>query len=320
LDELSERLRAAAIEAGELAGELRSYAEGASATGAEPLSGHAGPPTLEALEERLALIERLMRKHGGSVGAMRESAAAARARRDQLAGAEVALANTEQRMRGAEERLADHVRALRAARRAAAPRLERGVREQLAALAMGEASFEVLLSEREPGPAGADLVEFMLATNPGVPAGPVREIASGGELSRIMLALSSACARGVQPRRDRRGASTPGPPEQSAQETATLAFDELDAGIGGQTARAVGTQLRELARDRQLLCITHLPQVASLAERHFSIVKDASVRPARTSVLELSEPQVVAELVRMMGADSGDSTARRHARDLLRAA
>jgi DNA repair protein RecN (Recombination protein N) len=102
--------------------------------------------------------------------------------------------------------------------------------------------------------------------------------------------------------------------------TATLAFDELDAGIGGQTARAVGAQLRELARERQLLCITHLPQIASLAERHFSIVKDTSVSPARASVLELSEPQVVAELVRMMGADSGDSAARRHARDLLRAA
>jgi DNA repair protein RecN (Recombination protein N) len=100
----------------------------------------------------------------------------------------------------------------------------------------------------------------------------------------------------------------------------TLVFDEVDAGIGGHAARAVGERLRELAATRQVLCITHLPQIASLGERHFSIVKDSSARPARASVRELSHADVVEELVRMLGADSGDSGARRHARDLLRAA
>lgn len=321
LDALGERLRGVAIECAELAAELRSYGEGAAAACAEPLAGHAGPPTLEALEERLALIERLARKHGGSIQAMHDYATRAAARRDQLAGADVALAQADERLGQAEERFAEHVRALRAARRAAAPRLEQGVREQLGALAMGEASFEVVLSEREPGPAGGDAVEFMLATNPGVPAGPVREIASGGELSRVMLALTTACAQAAQPRRGRRASGGAArAPQGAAQSAATLAFDELDAGIGGQTARAVGAQLRELARGRQLLCITHLPQIASLAERHFAIVKDTSLSPARTSVLELGAPQVEAELVRMMGADSSDKAARRHARDLLRAA
>jgi DNA repair protein RecN (Recombination protein N) len=97
-------------------------------------------------------------------------------------------------------------------------------------------------------------------------------------------------------------------------------FDEVDAGIGGHVARVVGERLRELAASRQVLCITHLPQVASLAERHFSVVKDSSVRPARASVRELSRAEVVSELVRMLGADSEDSGARRHAQELLRAA
>jgi DNA repair protein RecN (Recombination protein N) len=165
---------------------------------------------------------------------------------------------------------------------------------------MGEASFEVLLGEREPGPSGGDTVEFQIAPNPGVPAGPLREIASGGELSRVMLAIMSAAA------------SSSGP--------ATIVFDEVDAGIGGHTARAVGARLRELAQRTQVLCITHLPQIASLGDRHFSIAKDTAAEPTRTTVLQLAEREVVSELVRMLGADTDDTTARRHARELRRAA
>jgi DNA repair protein RecN (Recombination protein N) len=101
---------------------------------------------------------------------------------------------------------------------------------------------------------------------------------------------------------------------------ATLVFDEVDAGIGGHTARAVGAQLRALARGRQTLCITHLPQVASLADRHFTIVKDLASEPARATVTRLNDQQVIGELVRMLGADAGDAGARRHAVELLRAA
>jgi DNA repair protein RecN (Recombination protein N) len=97
-------------------------------------------------------------------------------------------------------------------------------------------------------------------------------------------------------------------------------FDEVDAGIGGQTARAVGERLRALADGRQVLCITHLPQIASLAARHFSIAKDPSADPARTTVTELAASEVVGELVRMLGADGADDAARRHAEELLRAA
>ena len=121
---------------------------------------------------------------------------------------------------------------------------------------MEGASFEARLAPRDGyGPTGGDEVDFLIAPNPGVPAGPLRETASGGELSRVMLALMGVAAEA-------------GP--------ATLVFDEVDAGIGGQTARAVGEQLRDLAAGRQIICITHLPQIASLADRHFTIVKDSS--------------------------------------------
>ena len=164
---------------------------------------------------------------------------------------------------------------------------------------MEGASFEIALTDREAGPTGADAVEFLIAANPGVPAAPLRETASGGELSRVMLALLGTANAGGD---------------------ATLVFDEVDAGIGGQTARAVGEQLRGLAEGRQVLCITHLPQIASLADRHFSIAKDTGVEPARTTVTELGEREVVGELVRMLGADESDLTARRHAQELRKAA
>jgi DNA repair protein RecN (Recombination protein N) len=290
LDALAERLRALAIESQDLAAELRGYCE--------RIAGEEG--SLDAVEERLAGIERLVRKHGGTLAAVLDHAAAARARRDELNGAEVAFAEATARLDEAQAALAGHVAALREARERHAPRLELGVREQLAALAMAEATFAVSLAPCEPGPTGGDAVEFLIAPNPGVPAGPLREIGSGGELSRVMLALMSTA-------------------NASSQET-TLVFDEVDAGIGGHTARAVGERLRDLAAGRQVLCITHLPQIASLGARHFSIVKDTSAEPTRTSVLQLAEPDVVSELVRMLGADAEDSTARRHARGLRKAA
>jgi DNA repair protein RecN (Recombination protein N) len=295
LDGLGQRLCALVIESRELAGELRDYADGLEAE--HPGDGQAG---LDAIEERLVVIERLIRKHGGSVQAVTDHAARARARRDELADAGLTLKHASERLTDARARLDEHVRTLRRARESAAPRLARAVRGQLDSLAMGDAAFEVVLTTREAGPRGGDAAEFMISPNPGVPAGPLREIASGGELSRVMLALMSAAS-----------ASTA---------ESTLVFDEVDAGIAGQTARAVGARLRGLARGRQVLCITHLPQIASLGERHFAIFKDTSAEPTRATVVQLEQAEVVAELVRMLGADGDDGGARRHARALLRAA
>jgi len=289
LDALAERARALAIEAGDLAGALRDYGQS--------LEGEDG--SLEEVEERLQLLERLQRKHGGSIAAVLDHAARARERREQLLGAEVAFAQTSESLQAAREVFDDHVAALRAAREQAAPHLTAAVGEQLAALAMSEATFAVELSPREGGLSGGDAVEFLIAPNPGVAAGPLREIASGGELSRVMLALMSVANAGSE---------------------AALVFDEVDAGIGGHTARAVGERLRELAGARQVICITHLPQIASLAQRHFSVVKDTAADPTCATVVQLGEHQTVAELVRMLGADEDDASARRHARELRKAA
>jgi DNA repair protein RecN (Recombination protein N) len=289
LDALAERWRAVQYEAEDVAGELRRYAEGLDAE----------PGALEAAEERLAVLDRLKRKHGGTIAAVLAHAEGCRARCDELAGAEVALERATAELEAARADLDGRAGELRATRLEAAPRLAAAVRERLAELAMAGASFDLALEPREPGPSGADAVEFLIAPNPGVSAGPLREIASGGELSRVMLALMGVASAG--------GAGT-------------LVFDEVDAGIGGHTARAVGAQLRALADGRQVVCITHLPQVASLAARHYSIAKDPAAEPARTTVAELRGGAVVAELVRMLGADADDVAARRHARELLRAA
>jgi DNA repair protein RecN (Recombination protein N) len=304
LDVLAERLTALVIESQDLSAEMRGYCE--------QIESEDG--SLDAVEERLAAIERLTRKYGGTVASVLDHASRARARRDQLAGAEVALAQATARLSEAHAALDDHVRALRDARELAAPRLALAVHEQLAALAMADATFDVSLSPREAGPAGADTVEFMIAPNPGVPPGPLREIASGGELSRVMLALATVPNRPAPARGAARTAA------QASSSHATLVFDEVDAGIGGHTARAVGERLRDLGQTRQVLCITHLPQIASLGDRHFSVVKDTAADPTRATVVQLAEADVVSELVRMLGADAEDSTARRHARDLRKAA
>jgi DNA repair protein RecN (Recombination protein N) len=289
LDALGVRVRALAIEAEDLLHDLHRYVEGVEAA----------PGRLDEVEERMSLLERLKRKHGGTIAAVLVYAEECRTRRDELVGAEEAIEEVESELAQVRAELEQRSLALSAAREAAGVALAEAVRERLGALAMEGAEFTAALAPREYGPSGGDEVDFLIAPNPGVPAGPLREIASGGELSRVMLALMGAAAEA-------------GP--------ATLVFDEVDAGIGGVTARAVGEQLRELAAGRQVICITHLPQIASLANRHFTIVKDTSGETARTTVTELRKTEVVGELVRMLGADSEDVAARRHAKELLKAA
>jgi DNA repair protein RecN (Recombination protein N) len=320
LDALAGRCRALQIEAEDVAAELARYGE--------TLDAQDG--ALESVEERLALLERLLRKYGGTLAGVLAHAERARERRAQLLGAEIALKQATARHASAESELDAQVQALHAARAAGAPRLERAVGEQLASLAMPDATFAVRLTPRDAGPSGGEGVEFLIASNPGVAPGPLREIASGGELSRIMLALTAVADGGGSAARkaSSRGARSRAGAKESKLETvratepvrATLVFDEIDAGIGGHTARAVGERLRELAAARQVLCITHLPQIASLADRHVSVVKDVTVKPTRTEVISLGEPEVVAELVRMLGAPDGDASARRHARELRKAA
>ena len=290
LDSLAARLRELRIEADDVAAELRRYGEG--------LDGE--PGRLEAVESRLELYDRLLRKHGGSVASVLAHLERCVAERDRLAGAEEAAEELQAALDEAAEREQRLASALSQARRDAVPALEERVLEELSLLALEDASFSAELRPREQlGALGAETVEFMLAANRGVPAAPLREAASGGELSRVMLALF--------------GVASAGGPQ-------TLVFDEVDAGVGGQTANAVGERLQALGADRQVLCITHLPQVAALAGRHFRIEKHADGDLARTEVARLEPGDVVEELCRMMGAGAGDKGARKHAERLLAAA
>jgi DNA repair protein RecN (Recombination protein N) len=291
LDAIGERLSALAIELGDLADELRGYLEGLEAD----------PGRLASVEERLDALDRLRRKHGGSVESVLAHAERcrteiARLENSEVRGAEVeaALAEVEARRTKLGERLS------KARAKARAP-FEREVAEELERLAMPGAKLEVALEPHPDGhgPSGTETVELRLAPNPGLEPAPLRDAASGGELSRVMLALSGVGG----------GAGA-----------ATLVFDEIDAGVGGKTARAVGERLRALGEGRQVLCITHLPQVASLAETHFTLEKDLSGKRATAAVRRLDGESVVEEIRRMLGGERSDEAATRHARELLAAA
>jgi DNA repair protein RecN (Recombination protein N) len=196
---------------------------------------------------------------------------------DPVAAAEGALADAENEVRGLH-------RALHEARDAAAQPFADAVAQELRGMGVGEA-FEVELTEREPGPGGPDDVVFLIQPNPGVPPAPLHETASGGELSRIALAIAAVAG---------------GP---------TMVFDEIDAGIGGRTAHAVGETLRRLAERAQVVTITHLPQIASLADRHFRVEKVPG-DPTVTRIQELSTEERREELERMLGGKEFLSTVR----------
>lgn len=295
LDALAVRLQATTLELQDIAAEIRDFS-GALA---------ADPERLSEINTRLDDYERLKRKHGGSTEAVLAHAERCREDRDRLKGAGERTDEAKAALAAVGERQSALASEVTKARGKAAPKLASAVRERLSGLAMESASFEVSIDSDQAriGPQGADRVEFMIAANPGIAPSPLRETASGGELSRVMLALLTAGAEG--------GAV--------AGAAATFVFDEIDAGIGGHTARAVGERLRELGRKRQVICITHLPQVAAAADRHFQIVKDSSGEDATTAVRALAGGEVVEELCRMLGADASDSGARRHAKELLAA-
>ena len=291
LDALSTRLSALAIELGDVAGELRSYLDGLEAD----------PGRLASLEERLDALDRLQRKHGGSVESVLAHAEHCRAEIERLENAEERGAVAEAALAEAEAQRSRLASKLSSTREKVKEPFEAAVAGELERLSMPGATLEVVLEPHSDGfgPNGAELVELRLAPNPGLEPAPLREAASGGELSRVMLALSGYG-----------GAAGAG----------TLVFDEIDAGVGGKTARAVGERLRALGEGRQVLCITHLPQVASLASTHFTLEKDVSGERASATVRRLDGEAVVDEIRRMLGGEDSDEAATRHAQELLAAA
>jgi DNA repair protein RecN (Recombination protein N) len=247
------------------------------------------------------VLDRLKRKHGRSLESVLAHAEHCRREIEAIEGAGERTEELDAELTSALRRRTDLGARLSEARARAARRLEKRVAAELEQLSMGGAKLEI---ELEPHPdgfgaLGQERVTFKVATNPGMPVSPLRDAASGGELSRVMLALAGQGGRGSE---------------------ATYVFDEIDAGIGGNTARAVGERLRALGEERQVLCITHLPQVASLAQTHFRIEKSIVGGQASATVERVNGDALVAEIVRMLGGDDGDEAADRHARQLLRAA
>jgi DNA repair protein RecN (Recombination protein N) len=291
LDKLAEVATGLRLELQDLAGELRGYAEGIEAE----------PGRLEQVEERLDAMDRLKRKHGGSIESVLAHAEHCRAEIDGIEGADQTTERLEADLAKAMRMRTDLAGGLSEVRAKSAKRLETRIAKELDQLGMSGAKLEISLEPHPDGfgTLGQERVGFRVATNPGMPTSPLRDAASGGELSRLMLALAGQGAPG--------GA-------------ATYVFDEIDAGVGGNTARTVGERLRALGDERQVLCITHLPQVASMAQSHFRIEKSIDRGQATATVERVDGDELVAEIVRMLGGGDGDQAADRHARELLKAA
>ena len=284
-----------APELAEVAGDLGEaeirVREAASTLRAFLASLEAEPGRLEVVEEELDRIAEARRRFGApTTEELVARAVAARAELDRLEAGVDPLAAAERAVGEAEARLGELAAAASAEREAAAPLFAEAVAEELQGLGMGEGEFRVDLTPREPGPTGSEDAVFLVRPNPGLPFAPAAETASGGELSRIALALRAVA-------------------HASAGEP-TVVFDEIDAGIGGQTAHAVADALARLAERAQLLTITHLPQIASVAEAHFRVEKVPG-DPTHTRIERLSEPERQAELERMLGGAEFLSTVRR---------
>ncbi|MGH9557472.1 MAG: DNA repair protein RecN [Terriglobales bacterium] len=291
-------LESARLNAEDVAASLRDYAQNIQAS----------PERLAEVEDRLALLDRLKRKYGRT---LEEAIAYGDDAGRKLSEAE----NRDDILRALRRDLAvaadEYLRAARALSRhrtQAARRLEKLVEKAINDLAMkARFTVEVSASEEEPqwSAEGVDAVECLISANPGEPLRPMEKIASGGELSRVMLAL-----------------------KVTVQETATLPatgsvrtmiFDEIDAGIGGRAAEAVGRKLKALARGNQVLCITHLPQIASFADLHYVVEKREAAGRTQTRVRRLSEVERTEELARMLSGARLTETSRRHAEQLLKA-
>jgi DNA repair protein RecN (Recombination protein N) len=293
-------LRSAAVELEEAGRELGRYADAVAGD----------PERLAAVEDRLELLRALARKHGGSLDAAVARRAEMRDELSRLRGGGERLAELQGELAAAGKAAAKLAREVSAARGEAARGFAAAVRAELEGLAMGRCRLEVALLPPETGipvdgarlgPDGAERAELLIAPNPGEPPRPLARIASGGELSRILLAVKRTLAR--------------------KDPVATYVFDEVDAGIGGAVAEAMGRVLSEVARGRQVLCVTHLPQVAAFADRHHRVEKRVAGGRTHAGVVALeTDEDRRREIARMMAGATITDAALAHAGDLIAAA
>jgi DNA repair protein RecN (Recombination protein N) len=290
---LADRLSEAAYLVSDAAAELASYAE----------SLDADPARLAAVQERRATLARLVRSYGGRAGAADLSAILAwtkqaAARLAELEGDDERIAELIADEAALAQRVSELAGTLTALRTAAAERFARDVTAELAALAMPHATLTAAVTSlAEPGPYGADDVEIRLAAHPGAPSLPLHKGASGGELSRVMLAIEVVFA--------------------GADPVPTFVFDEVDAGVGGKAAVEVGRRLARLARLAQVIVVTHLPQVAAFADNHLMVTKSGDGRVTSSGITRLDEEGRIRELSRMLAGLEDSEFGRAHAEELL---
>ncbi len=284
---LADALHSAAIQLEDGALTLRDYAARVEAD----------PQRLQAVDDRLDLVGRLKKKYGGSIGEILQYKERIDRELAGLTGRGESRDELEERLTELGERLRTAGARLSAQRREAATALSTAMEQELRELAMSHARFQVAFEKLdEPRSVGYERAEFLFSPNPGEAPRPLARVASGGELSRLMLALKQ-----VHPESD----------------VPTLVFDEVDTGIGGATSALVGKKLKRVAREQQVLCITHLPQVAACADHHLRVEKLVADGRTSTAVTILDEEARVAEIARMLGGEKITDTTLEHARELI---
>lgn len=290
-DEIRRLMSEAKVLLKEAAVQLRDYAEGLDRD----------PNRLATVEDRLATIQRMKKKYGGTIEAALETQGRVAEALERIEHADQALADCERSVETQRLAVAEAARELSKKRNEAAKRLTKAVRRELDALKMGQTRFSIEVSAAQGdeawGPDGCDRVAFLLSANAGEPLKPLTRIASGGELSRVMLALKSVIAE--------------------ADRVPVLIFDEIDTGVGGAVAAAIGKRLRALGRFHQVFCVTHLPQVASQAEHHLCVEKSLVKERTVTTVRSLRGMQRESEIARMLGGETVTKTVRATAAELL---
>ncbi len=284
---LRDRAEGLAAESAELAADLRRFAD----------ELELDEEVLEELRDRRQLIAGLQRKYGESIETILDYAASAADRVAALRSEQDEATGLDEQIRSLRAELDEVATTVRRGRQVAGEALARAVDGHLGDLAMPHARFGVVVEPTDPGPTGADTVRFELVANPGDPPRPLATAASGGERSRVALALEVALA--------------------DVDEASVIVFDEVDAGIGGATALAVGAKLARLAHGRQVLCVTHLAQLAAFADVHHVVEKGVRGGRAVTTSRTVEEDGRAAELARMLSGDPGRDAGLRHAEELL---
>jgi DNA repair protein RecN (Recombination protein N) len=284
---LLESLQNALFVAEDAAREVRDYRDGIEFN----------PQRLEEIENRLDVLKTLKRKYGDTLDEVRRYRQEIGERLETLENAEERIATLQETVARTQALLRERAERLTAARQQAATPFAQAIMKELGDLAMTATRFEVAIEPREPSARGADHVEFLISPNPGVPLKPLAKIASGGEISRVMLALKSVLSR--------------------IDAVPTLIFDEIDTGIGGRTATVLAEKLAALSQNAQILCITHLAQIAAKGNHHFFIEKRSEDDRTVIRVVGLDEEARVQEIARMLGGTADTDSAIQYARQML---